>query len=266
MNKRFGFLVLVVALVAASFFAWWRWDSSEEELLLLCGAGLRPAVHEIAEQFTARTGVKVRVDYNASNLLLGRIQVGREGDLFLPGEEHYVQLAARDGLIHESHPAAVFVPVILVGRGNPKRIRALSDLARDNIRLGLADARTAAVGRVARQILEKNAVSPDAIRKNLIYESVTVPELAASVDLGHIDAAIVWAPVAMRFSNTEIVAIPPEQNILATVPISVLSFSKQKASARALVEYVLSDAGQAVFRKYGFDTPGNRKDSVDEER
>ncbi len=255
MTGRSVLLVLLTMVLVTGVVAWRCAAPPAEELLLLSGAGLRPAVDDIVEQFTARAGIPVRVDYNASSLLLGRIQIGREGDLFLPGEEHYVQLAREAGLIHESRTATIFVPVIMVGRGNPKRIQTLSDLTQDGVRLGLADERTAAIGRLARQILEKNALCRDAIEKNLVYESLTIPELAAAVDLGHVDAAIVWAPVAAGFANAETVPIPPDKNILAAVPIAVLSCSRHKAAARTFAEFVLSEQGQAVFRKHGYDTP-----------
>jgi len=259
-SRRGLFAFLAVLLAAAIFAAWRSRVSSKEELLLLCGAGLRPAVSELAELFTAQSGVSVRVDYNAGSLLLGRIRVGADGDLFMPGDEYYIRLAEKDGLVRESRTAAVLVPVILVAPGNPKQIRTLSDLARDGVRLGLADERTAAIGRIAVQLMEKNAVPRDAVMRNLVFESVTVPELGAAVALEHIDAAIVWAPTAAGFANTEAVPIPPNENILANAPIAVLNSSKHLSSARAFCELVLSEPGQAVLRKHGYETPLKEKE------
>jgi molybdate transport system substrate-binding protein len=241
-----------VTLAILAFLTSCRRSAVEQDLFLLCGAGLRPAVHEIVTRFTAETGIRVQVDYNASSLLLGKIRVGRSGDLFMPGDAFYIEEADKDRLVHESRNVAAFVPTIMVGAGNPKEIRTLADLTRDGMKLGFADERTAAIGRVARQVMEKNGFAREAYEGNIVFESVTVPELATAVEMGHVDAAIVWEPVARRHANAVTVAIPPEANIVSAVPVAVLSFSEQKELARSFVDFALSQQGQNIFREHGY--------------
>ncbi len=240
-------------LISGAIFAGLRLSrTAEEELFFYCGAGLRPAADEISGLFTAETGVRVRTDYGPSSILLGRIRVSGEGDLFMPGDESYVGEAQELGLVYESRNAASWVPVIMVGAGNPKNIRGLSALAGPGIRLALADERTAAVGRVARLLFAKNMISSDDIEKNLTFEGVTVHDLATAVHLGHVDAAIVWEPVAAAYDEAEIVFIPAEENIVSPIPIAILSFSGRKREAQEFVDFVLSEKGRDVFIKHNY--------------
>ena len=224
----------------------------EEGLFFYCGAGLRPVADEIAELFTAETGINVRADYGPSSILLGRISVSGEGDLFMPGDESYVREAEELGLIHESRSAASWLPVIMVQAGNPKNIGGLSALTGAGIRLALADERIAAVGRVSRLLFDKNMIPLDDIEKNLVYEGVTVHDVATAVKLGHVDAGIVWQPVAAAYENAEIVRIPPSENIVSPIPLAVLSFSGNKQAAGEFMDFVLSERGQDVFKKHNY--------------
>ncbi len=231
---------------------------SDDELLFYCGAGLRPVADELVEIFTERTGIRIRTDYNASNLLLGRIQISKEGDLFMPGDRYYVDEAKKGDLIYDSGKAAAFVPVIMVEVGNPKNIKGLRDLVRPGLKLGLADERTAAVGRIAWLIFEKNDIPAEEIKKNLVYDSVTVHDLATAVALGHIDAAVVWEPVAVSYEEAEVVRIPAEDNIFSHIPIAVLTFSGDRKSALKFMDFVLSEEGRSVFEKHNYTGAGSR--------
>ncbi len=223
-----------------------------DEIYFYCGAGLRPVVDEIVEMFAKETGISVRVDYNASNLLLGRIRASEKGDLFMPGDMYYIEKAAALGLISESWKVAAFVPVIMVGKDNPLNIRTLADLTQGGLKLGLADERTAAIGRTARLLFKQNGIPLEAVGKNLVYDSVTVHELAVAVKLGHIDAAIVWEPVALLYKETDIVRIPPGKNIVVPVPIAVLTSTQREKEARQFARFVFSEQSMAVFARHQY--------------
>ena len=65
-------------------------DSEATELLLYCGAGIRPPVDELVEIFGRERNVKIIIDYAGSEVLLSKIKLTRRGDLYMPGDKHYV--------------------------------------------------------------------------------------------------------------------------------------------------------------------------------
>lgn len=234
-------------------------DSQEQPtLLLFCGAGIQSPVSEIVEEFNNSHKCSIEVDYAGSEVLLSRIKLKEKGDLYMPGDQSYVDIAAEAGMIESSIVACYFVPAILVAKGNPKNIISLHDLTRSGIRLGLGDANACAIGRQSRKIFARNNIPWVDVERNLAFQSMTVNELGIQIQTGSLDAVIVWDAVANQYLDQgELVDIPLEQNVISTVPVGVLKFSRHKALARQFAEFAASDPGRSIFRKhhYRVDSP-----------
>jgi molybdate transport system substrate-binding protein len=228
------------------------------ELTLYCGAGIRPAAEALIKAFQAKHGVSIRATYAGSGRLLGQISALQTGDLFMPGAELYVDKAIENGLALKDTKriAAHFVPVIFVRKGNPKNIRSLRDLARAGLRLGFGDERSCAVGKKTLKILEKNGIPYDDLKGNVVTKSATVNELGLAIQLGNVDAVILWDANARHFAeHGEVVAIPPEQNVLSPIPVIVLKSSRHVAAARRFVEFIASEEGRRILTQKGYGLP-----------
>jgi molybdate transport system substrate-binding protein len=226
-----------------------------KELLLYCGAGIRPPVAEMVEQFESVHGVKIVTDYAGSEVLLSKIKLARKGDLYMPGDKHYVEQAAKEEMILSQQSVCYFVPTILVRKGNPKNIHGLEDLTSEGVKVGLGDAQACAIGRKTRKIFEKNNIAWERVEKNVAFQSMTVNELGMQIQAESLDAVIVWDAIAGYYSEhgTD-VAIPPERNVISTVNIGVLSFTENRSVAEKVVEFAGSEAGQAIFARHNYRT------------
>lgn len=250
-------LILAATLIAAFLFTGCgRRELPEEqdevkELLLYCGAGIRPPVAELTETFGHEHGVKVVTDYAGSEVLLSKIKLARQGDLYMPGDRHYVQQAAKEGMIHSSKNVCYFVPTILVQKGNPKEIQQLEDLLKPGLKLGLGDAKACAIGRKTRQIFAKNNIPWNEVEKNLKFQSQTVNELGMQIQANSLDAVIVWDAIARYYNKYgQEIPIPAKRNVISTVDIGIITFTKNHALAEKFVEFTTSDQGQAIFKKH----------------
>jgi molybdate transport system substrate-binding protein len=228
-------------------------QSESEGLLLYCGAGIRPPVDELVDTFGREHGVKVALDYAGSEVLLSKIKLVRRGDLYMPGDKHYVEQAARADMILSQHTVCCWVPTILVQKGNPKKIRALKDLLKPGIKLGLGDSKACAIGRTSKRILEKNNITWDDIRKNLAFQSLTVNELGLQIQAQALDAVIVWDAIARYYDEYgDEIPVPPEKNIISTVDIGVLKFTKNQEQAEKFVDFITSEKGRRIFQKHNY--------------
>ncbi len=222
---------------------------------LYCGAGIRPPVEKLAKEFGEKHGVTIEVDYAGSEVLLGRIKLTGQGDLYMPGDRHYIEQADEAGLIvaEKTRDVCYFVPVILVGKDNPHDIRSLDDLKNAELNIGLGDPKACAVGRKTVKLLSAGGIDREDL--NVVTLALTVNDLGNQVALGKLDAAIVWDAVAGRFSDkTVTVEIPRPKNIISTVPIAVLKSSKHPELAEKFVEFVASERGTEVFREHHYTT------------
>jgi len=226
-----------------------------KELLLYCGAGIRPPVQEIAEGFERENGAKVITDYAGSEVLLSKIKLTRKGDLYMPGDKHYVEQAAQEGMILSQQSVCYFVPTILVRKDNPKNIHSLRDLLAGGLKLGIGDAKACAIGRKTKQIFAKNNIAWGDVEKNVAFQSLTVNELGMQIQTGSLDAVIVWDAIARYYSEhgTE-VTIPVEQNVISTVNIGILSFTEDRSLAEEFVKFAASQKGRDIFEKHNYRT------------
>jgi molybdate transport system substrate-binding protein len=68
-----------------------------------------------------------------------------------------------------------------------------------------------------------------------------------------LDAVIVWDAIANQYlDHGDLIEIPPQKNVISTVPVGVLNFSEHKELARSFAEFAASDQGKAIFRKHNY--------------
>ena len=94
--KRLAVVVIVIAatmLCGCGVKSSEKSDAETKELLLYCGAGIRPPVDELVETFGRLNGVKIVTDYAGSEVLLSKIKVSHRGDLYMPGDRYYIEQA-----------------------------------------------------------------------------------------------------------------------------------------------------------------------------
>src|SRR5262245_33320514 len=174
-----AFLASVAALVVlVGLLVWDPRQTDRRPLLVYCAAGIRAPVEAAARDYEEAYGVPVQLTYSGSETLLSNLAVSRRGDLFIPGDDSYIDKARARGLLDEDVLLAHMTPVLAVRRGNPKSLRSLDDLlARKDLRLAQANPDAAAVGLLTRQALEKVG-RWEALRKRTKVLKGTVTDVA----------------------------------------------------------------------------------------
>lgn len=253
--KKIVRLVFSVMVIAAGLF--FGCDSKEfgqaKEMLVYCGAGIRPPVAELAETFGRENNVNMVTNYAGSETLLSTIRLVRRGDIYMPGDKHYVEQAADEGMVYSHRSVCYFVPTILVQKGNPKNIHGLDDLLSTGVKLGLGDAKACAIGRKTKKIFTKNNIAWADVEKNLKFQSLTVNELGMQIQTEALDAVIVWDAIARYYEgHGQQVPIPVKENVISTVDIAVLKFTKERELAEKFVEFVASKRGRDIFIKHNY--------------
>jgi len=232
--------------------------SREPALTVYCAAGLRPPVAELIETFSKREGVRVEAVYSGSGLLLAQIALAERGDVYIAGDEFFMQQAVDRGFIEKQATAAYFIPVIAVAKGNPKGITTLADLTRSDVKVGLGEAKSCAVGRSAAAMLQRAGLTA---KVKPVVTTSTVNELGNDLEIGTLDAAILWDAVARFYpKKVDIIPISPEYREVVTVPVGVLKFTRRPALAETFMRLVSGDEGKRIFAKHGYTTSLEKED------
>ena len=255
MKKLAATLILLAALLGGV--ALWQHRTASRPgaatLTVYCAAGLKTPVEAIAQQYQRETGIEVRLQYGPTGTLLGNVRVAKIGDILIAADDGSVADAQKAGVIHEVLPLAKQKPVIGVRTGNPKNIRAIADLLRDDVKVALANPDVASISRVARSVLG-DTWTKLAARAAVMKPSVT--EVALDLQLGTVDAAIVWDSIIAQF-KVEAIEVPELSARSENASATVLDFCAQPAAALHFARYLAAlEKGGAIFKASGFTPSG----------
>jgi len=221
-------------------------------LVVYCGAGVRVPVDAALRQYELEYGVSARLQYGGSASLLAGIEVSRSGDLYIPGDDYYIDLACAKGLVRCAVPLAVMRPVAAVRKGNPAGVRVFSDLLRPDVRLSLASADATAVGRLIREHLREGG-RWDALQARAAVVKNTVSDVAADVRTGAADVAIVWDVTIHQMPELQAVELPELAPLRARVSAAVLKSATDTAEAVRFARFLAaSDKGAPLLAAAGF--------------
>lgn len=244
-------------------------DSREgrmQPLLVFCAASHRAAMDEIRDDFLAREGCEIEVQYGASQSLLSAIEVSRTGDVYLPADALFLRLAEQKDLIETSQSVARMNVVALVASGNPKGIRQFDDLLRDDVRLVMASATTSALGRRVREsLIPRKLWRP--LDDAADAERTTVTEAANDVAVGAADVSLVYDAVAVSYPQLQTVSFDELATARSLVSAGTLRWSDQTEAGNRFLRYLASDeGGRWIFGKHGFDVeelPNGRSSAIE---
>ncbi len=227
------------------------------DLIIYSGAGLMKPMEEMRTGFESSNGISAEVHYGSSGEIFSQVAAGQPCDVLIPGAEKYTEDALKNGWVIEDSikKMVLHVPLIAVPQGNPAGITCLEDLAKPGVRVSIGDPKAPAIGRVAKKILEKNQLW-DKVTPNISVYAPTVNQLLIYVALNQVDAAIIWGDLvtwAEGKGKLEVVKIADEKNIIMTIPTAVCTKAPNKEYAVKFNEYVSSEEGMAIWKKWGFD-------------
>src|SRR3712207_1022717 len=233
----------------------------EATLTVLAASSLTDAFGELERTFEERNpGVEVRQSFESSSTLLTQIQQGAPADVFASAAEEEMAAAAKDDLVAEE--PEIFVrnrEVIMVPEDNPAGIESMRDLASPGTRLVLAEDGVPAAD-YAMEILGKvdaeygNNFKRDVL-SNVVSREADVRASVNRVALGDADATFGYASdyTPDIRDRVRVVGVPEDLNIVATYPIAALRDAKNPGLAREWVDLVMSEEGQRVLEKWGFE-------------
>lgn len=230
-------------------------------LTVFAASSLTDAFGELAKAFEEENpGTEVRTSFESSSTLLTQIQHGAPADVFASAAEEEINTAVDNGLVAgEPEVFARNREVVMVPKDNPADIESMRDIADPGVKLVLAEEGVPAAD-YAEEILSKADAEYGSSFKRDVLSNVVSREadVRASVNrvaLGDADATFGYASdyTPDIRDRVEVIEIPENLNIIATYPIAALEETEDPELAREWVDLVVSDEGQRVLEKWGFE-------------
>lgn len=217
------------------------------EVTVLAAASLTKTFTALAKSFeAANPGATVRLSFGSSTTLAQQIAQGAEADLFASAGT-----AALEQLGDVKPASTVNIAKntleIATPPGNPAKVAALADLAKEDVDVVLC-AETVPCGKAADQILTKAGV-----KAHVVSREVDVSATLAKVTLDEADAAVVYhSDVVGSQGKVEGVEIPADQNTTLEYPLALFG---DDAAAKAFSDFLSGPEGLKALQDAGFLAP-----------
>ncbi len=220
------------------------------ELRVLCGSSMATPAQMLCRRFKEKRGVEVLVDLGGSETLLPRVLGGASADLFIC-HDPFEQKIKEAGRWAGSAQVGVLQPVLLVRPGNPLKLKSLSDLTNQNLKIGIGDPRYSTCGALFVELLEKQGLRVEVMKK-VALQARTHAEVANGLILGPLDAVVVWNYVALMYPGK--VEVVPTADRYPEVNITVVGLTQsQNSSLRdAFLKACSTESTRALFAEHGY--------------
>jgi len=225
------------------------------EITVSAAISLKNAFEELGALYEKQSGVGVLFNFGASGQLLQQLIGGAPVDVFASAAQQDVDEAERRGLLLPDSRAnfAGNQLVLVVPAASHSRLASFKGLSHKDVqRIAVGNPRSVPVGRYAREVLLFHKLLP-ALERKLIYAE-NARQVLDWVARGEVDAGVVYATdAASRPHEVRLVAQAQDASHTPIVyPAAVVRGTPHQAQARAFLSLLLSEAGQEILGRHGF--------------
>ncbi len=225
---------------------------SRQVLHVFSAGAVAPPIKKCAEEFQKKFGTEFEFTVNKAEILIEEIAKTREGDLLTCGSEYILDHAQLKGLILKETRRSLGsrTSTILVQKGNPKKMKSMSDLAKDGIKVGVSV--SGCLTGVWDDLATK-AQFTEQIRNNTVAYADGCGELMSFINKQKVDAILGWdAFKNLNVDTMDRIDLPKDLQVQRSTAIGVISFSKKKQLAKKFIDFLVSKGGKKIYEEYGW--------------
>lgn len=225
-------------------------------VLVKADTSLRPTLMEIAENYSYVTFYKIQFHFVPDGAMLNSPEKD-SFDVYIFANNSTMGNARQLSMVDTTGDItlAYAIPCIIVPKFNPHMITNLSDLADQELRIGIADPKSDVLGGFALEIFHESNLH-NKIEHRLIQVGPSALDLANHVSRSKLDAAIAWTmSISWNPESFEVVLLVPSEIPRVAAITAVRSANPNNAdNADRLMTYLNSDRCRDIFRKWGYQT------------
>ena len=130
-------LVSLIALFIAVVAVWlssvscYRKTPAGERLFVYCAASVKPPLEAAAREYQKKHGAQIELTFGGSQTLLANVALSGLGDLYVPADDSYIEMARQKNLVGEVLPLAEMTAVLATAKD--QKIKSLADLLKTKL-------------------------------------------------------------------------------------------------------------------------------------
>lgn len=244
MKRLFTLSVLALPLVVVA-----------QTLTVSAASSLSDAFKALAPRFeAARPGVKLRLNFAASGVLLQQIAHGAPVDVFASADTDTLDRAEAQRLIATGTRRDFAANALVLVAPAGSTLTALPELAGHRVkRIALGKPASVPAGRYAQQALEHAGLW--AALQPRFVQGDNARQVLDYVARGEVDAGFVFRTDAATAGDRVRQVATVGGHVPIRYPAAVVADSRHAALAREFVNFLVSTEAQAVLARHGFAPP-----------
>lgn len=239
------------------------------ELIVFAAASMTETLTNLGESYMAEhENVNIVFNFDSSGTLKTQIKEGADVDIFISaGQKQMNQLdKAADAAVNTEGLDFVLEGTrfnilenkvaLAVSEGNPGGVSSYDELAQrlkdGSIMLAMGNS-DVPVGQYTQKILAYYGLNEDELASaGVITYGSNVKEVTTQVSEAVVDCGIIYQTDAFSAGLTVVDTATAEMCGQVIYPAAVMNVSRNAEAAKAFLEYLTSDAADAVFEEVGF--------------
>ena len=230
---------------------------AQDELIVSAAASLTNAFEELGKAYEkAGPGAKLTFNFGASGALLQQIDKGAPVDVLATADQKTMDQAEKGGLIlPETRKNFVRNELVLIVPSDGKvPVKDLNDLtAKEVTKIALGNPDAVPAGRYAQEVMTAEGIWESLSSKLILGNNVR--QVLDYVSRGEVDAGIVFSTDAVQAKDKVKVVCNLEKHQPILYVIAAVKATKKKEAAQRFVDFVMSETGQGILARYGFQKP-----------
>lgn len=230
-------------------------EETKKSITVFAASSLTDSFGELKSAFEAKNkNVEVVLNLGPSSGLSTQIIEGADADVFASANLDQIEKVKTEGKL-QGDPSLLAENRLVIVAYKDSPIQQAEDIANEGIKLILVAPETPIRNYTDPLLVSLNAEFGDdfqtRVMENVVSEEENVRQAVAKVALGEADACIVYPTDASPdvADEVRVVEFPEAYQVKAQLYIGTVS---NDATARAFVDFVLSEEGQAIMQKWGF--------------
>lgn len=249
MKKFFSSLVASALLVLNAFGG---------EVNVFAAANTTYAFADMIKEFNKlNPEIKINLTLGASGAMVTQVQNGAPADIFMAADMGFVKkldesgFAATRPVIYAQGALAMFS---VRGIDFKKGLNVVEGLSA----ISIANPKTAPYGRASVEAL-KNIGIYEKVEKNIVWTqkiSETLSQALSAADVGFIAASALYDPKMAQYKEgVNYAFVDPKLYTPIDQGVVITKRAENSAEAKAFYDFILSDKGREIFKKFGYEVP-----------
>ncbi|TCS83152.1 molybdate ABC transporter substrate-binding protein [Tepidibacillus fermentans] len=254
--KKTNFLLLILGILLINTACTHSQPTTNKSTLTVSiAASLTDVMNELKTIFEKEhQNISIHFNVGGSGTLAGQIEQGAPVDMFISASEEKMDRLEKKGLLLErSRKNLLSNQLVLIMDPDLKlantSLKSLTSPLIQHIVIGDPD--NVPAGKYAKQVLEHLNLL-EKVQPKLVYTK-DVRQVLSYVETGNAEAGIVYLSDTMKDGKRlTVTEIDPTWHDPIVYPIAIIKESKFKKEAQSFIDFLSSQQGQMIIKKYGF--------------